>query len=374
MVSHHQLTYFLSSVCRLEVPFNLIFHVVSVSGGYPAIPAEVVVSGGADAVESLSNDLYQFLQGAKQEVASVTEYVERAHEWLSGKTAVCKDLKGSSQKKKKTRKCKTAQKNDDSIGEKKPSMKTAEDVIKRILWDSHFCQEDFTVGYIDRFLGLMEKSFTTFSWEDIASVDDFTALAIPKHRIQYFKYRGILVWDKTVRLDNVFGSTGSGLTISDVKEQLEAADASGTNTTVNERVQISRERSDSDSDDFSSTDSDDDCDMVVGFGDSTGQSHHLSSSSNPLMLAGGNVNSHIRPNHFVCVRITSPDIIANVKALQSAVATADPRLVKCFANPLTLHMTLCTLGLDTDYQVYIYFLLIDLTSNFSNNLSAVVLS
>lgn len=78
--------------------------------------------------------------------------------------------------------------------EKKASMKTADDVIKRIQWDAELPQDEFLVGYIDRFLGIQEKYFTSFSWEDIASVD-YSVLAVPKHRIEYFKYKDIKVWD-----------------------------------------------------------------------------------------------------------------------------------------------------------------------------------
>lgn len=100
---------------------------------------------------------------------------------------------------------------------KKPPMKTATDVINRIQWDEKLNPEHFTVGYLDRFLGIVENSFNYFDWEDVTSVDP-TILAIPKHRIQYFKFRDEIVWDKNKRLDRVFGSTGSGMTIVDVIE------------------------------------------------------------------------------------------------------------------------------------------------------------
>merc|ERR1711892_1361242 len=91
---------------------------------------------------------------------------------------------------------------------KKPPMKTADDVIKRLQWDPMLPQEYFVIGYLDRFLGVVEENFTTFSWENLASVD-YDLLAIPQHRVQYFKYKTEKVWDKAQRLDMVFGSTGS---------------------------------------------------------------------------------------------------------------------------------------------------------------------
>ena len=99
-------------------------------------------------------------------------------------------------------------------------MKTASDVIKRLQWDQDVEKEEFIVGYMDRIVGLQERRFTDFTWEDLASVDQF-ALAIPQHRIQYFKYKTVKVWDKNERLDDVFGSTGSGITITEAVAKYE---------------------------------------------------------------------------------------------------------------------------------------------------------
>ncbi|PVD24647.1 hypothetical protein C0Q70_15131 [Pomacea canaliculata] len=95
--------------------------------------------------------------------------------------------------------------NEKTADDKRAPLKTAEDVVNRVLWDDKLKKEDFFVGYLDRFKGTVEKNFSTFSWEDIATVD-YNALAIPKHRIQYFKYRNENIWDKASRLDRVFGS------------------------------------------------------------------------------------------------------------------------------------------------------------------------
>ena len=104
--------------------------------------------------------------------------------------------------------------------EKKCSMKTASDVVKRIQWDERIEKARVLVGYLDH--------FDDFDWGDIV-LADIGALAIPEHRICYFKYDGELVWDKQTRLDNVFGSTGSRLTIHDVIER--AASGQATSST-----------------------------------------------------------------------------------------------------------------------------------------------
>ena len=105
-------------------------------------------------------------------------------------------------RKQKSKKKRPKSQEEEAVCGKLPSMKTATDVLSRIFWDDELDVEDFAVGYLDRFLGIVEKPVTAFSWEDIASVD-YNTLAIPKHRICYYKYKGWTVWDKEKRLDEV---------------------------------------------------------------------------------------------------------------------------------------------------------------------------
>ena len=163
---------------------------------------------------------------------------------------------------------------------KKAPMKTATDVIHRILWDDALPTEDFIIGYLDRFIGVIEKPFTAFSWEDIASVD-LNVLAVPKHRIQYFKYLDIIVWDKNKRMDKVFGSTGDSLTIIDIIAMEKAKDTR--NQTINKPTKNSSEEH---------------------------KKKVLREEKN------NNSNKNIeknRPNHFLCIRITDDAIKKNVK-------------------------------------------------------------
>jgi len=186
------------------------------------VKARLVVSSCSGNVpDGLTSDLYEFLTSDAHSSKSPSETVTEAEKWLemhgvpaTGDVPACKSDKHKKRKQKK------AHEDTEVTISKKCPMKTADDVVKRILWDQQLKPDDFVVGYVDRFLGVLEEDFVTFSWEDLASVDDHVALAIPKHRIQYFKYRGIVVWDKALRLDNVFGSTGSGKTIMDIVEQL----------------------------------------------------------------------------------------------------------------------------------------------------------
>ena len=101
---------------------------------------------------------------------------------------------------------------------KKPRMRTAMDVISRIQWDPELLEDDFVIGYSDRFLGIIEKNFAEFCWEDPSTVGH-DILAIPKHRIQYFKYKTAIVWDRRIQMDKFFGSRGEGTTIHELVQK-----------------------------------------------------------------------------------------------------------------------------------------------------------
>ena len=89
-------------------------------------------------------------------------------------------------------------------------------IFNRFKWDDQLDVDAVVVGYLDRFLGTVESSFDLFDWDtDLSSVDAST-LAIPQHRVQYFKYNQEIVWDKSRRYDSVFGSSGTNRTLVDV--------------------------------------------------------------------------------------------------------------------------------------------------------------
>jgi len=232
----------------------------------------------------------------------------------------------------------------------KKKMRTAEDVIKRIRWQQELRLEDFSVGYLDRFLGVQEKEFGAFSWDDISTVDDYAVLAIPKHRIQYFKYRGNVIWDKASRLDNVFGSTGSGVTLLSLVANPDSSVVEGQ---LSETV-----RAPGIGEDSSSDDEDDDGVTVTLASSEKTQSQPVSSSAAKLQpypvtapLPRQHQQKKQRPNYFVCQRITNLAIIKGVEEIQSKIAKTSPAFSSCFVDPMTLHMTICTLALDTESQV-----------------------
>ncbi|XP_012883243.1 PREDICTED: leukocyte receptor cluster member 9 [Dipodomys ordii] len=114
------------------------------------------------------------------------------------------------------------------VGAKKPPLRTAAAVIQRIRWDPRLDPADFSVGYADRFLGVCEEPFSAFCWDEPLAALGPGVLAVPQHRVRYFRFRGRLVWDRASRTDLVFGSGsvgGRGPTILDVLDANEDAPA-----------------------------------------------------------------------------------------------------------------------------------------------------
>lgn len=79
---------------------------------------------------------------------------------------------------------------DIQAGQEKVKMSMGSSVLKDIIFSTRFDSEDFVVGYMDRFYGILEISAAAFNSSEI-----------PKHRIRYFKKNGQIVWDRRTRLD-----------------------------------------------------------------------------------------------------------------------------------------------------------------------------
>ncbi|TDL29620.1 hypothetical protein BD410DRAFT_32147 [Rickenella mellea] len=81
-------------------------------------------------------------------------------------------------------------------------LRTSEDVYNRLLWDPHLNQDDYVIGYDDRFQGV--KQMPLQNWK--RDVDD--EAFIPMHRIVHFmrKSDGKVLWDRQSKTDYVFGS------------------------------------------------------------------------------------------------------------------------------------------------------------------------
>lgn len=218
-------------------------------------------------------------------------------------------------------------------------MRTAMEVVKRIMWDESVPEDSIIIGYKDRFLGIVEKPFSAFSWDPLDSLDYYT-FGIPEHRIEYFKYKNILLWEKKTLLDNVFGSQGSGCTIHDTIRKCDEMEASAnhilcypTNSSVVE---------------------DDDDGITVISGSRTEVPETASPiGTDPEEVDADDVywQNKLRPNFFICHRMDSPELIQQVELLQSHIRNTEPVYESCCIPSAALHLTLRTLRLDNASHV-----------------------
>ena len=334
------------------------------SASYPSQSPEIIIRSESITKDNIS-DLEQFLKCKSETLLGqdmiqtlTTEAKEKFKDLglRPGKASVVDShtyigKKGGKNKKSKKRNPKS----EDEIveNEKLPPMKTSDDVVKRIIWDDNLDKDEFIVGYIDRFRGLVEKYFSAFSWEDLASVD-YDVLAVPKHRIQYFSYKGVKVWDKPRRIDNVFGSASGTKTIDVVMKEIQEAERQG-QAGAGERETTKEDDSYSDSD----SDFDDGIVVNIGSGCGVGLSKHGSAAAkgedemdvSETKEEDSYWQDKLRPNYFTCVRITNEKIIDEIGNIQDDLMQQEPLFAECCIPGASLHVTLSCLGLDTAEQL-----------------------
>ena len=79
----------------------------------------------------------------------------------------------------------------------KKFLRPSDQIIARIRWDKNFDSEKLIIGYLDRFVGKMECSLSTFDEGDI-----------PMHRIVQLKYIDEIIWDRENKIDKITFSVG----------------------------------------------------------------------------------------------------------------------------------------------------------------------
>ena len=322
-------TYFNSNIC--------LYVYAVISDAYPEEPPVIFIS--SKTMHPKRNDiLLSHLRGIATDQKPCSSKLKLIYDsalaWISDQNIDLniRDSSKSPRTSKQKHKSSAKHDGDTDFAEKKPSMKTAQDVINRIQWDDNISTELCVVGYIDRFLGIQEKTFSSFSWEDIASVD-YETLAIPRHRIQYFKYADVEVWNKNKRLDDVFGSTGSGVTITDVISKLNLTDSHNLKSTMNDN-------------DCSDDDSDDD-DIPVNIK----LSENDTEDDDGLTRREKYWGAKHRPNYFLCIRVTDPDVVSRARHAQEQMVAVDSLYRTSCIPSNKLHVTLCCLGLDDEAEV-----------------------
>ncbi|GAA6093143.1 leukocyte receptor cluster member 9 isoform X1 [Tachysurus ichikawai] len=304
-------------------------------------------------------------------------------------------------KKRKTRRKSSGKsykaKDDESNGpQKRQRMRTADDVISRILWDNSVDPADFIVGHLDRFLGVLERPFSDFSWDtQVCDCDYSEEMAIPRHRIQYFSYKGQRLWDRDSRTDHVFGSTGqsvmSPFDTGDQPQEIAASDTAedeeGFSVDKNEQGSVNHslmEAADQETlgDAKETLDCSPNIQMDKGCeeADLAQQAEGLSISPRkehitkqdewidswdkqegkdeeaehvqPIPQEPRPGRQRRKPTHFICFRVDSPAALRAFHLVQRKVMTHLPQSEPWWVKPESLHVTLSLLVLQGPADVF----------------------
>jgi 2'-5' RNA ligase/uncharacterized protein (UPF0248 family) len=259
-------------------------------------------------IEKAQSELVNYFRQIDETKNIFIEFYAKAVCFLEANFETRKSNTAESNTKKEKKETKIDQ---EASPEKKCSMKTAEDVINRIFWDKEINRDFITVGYLDRFLGIKEVLFNLFDWGDIVEAD-INALAIPRHRIHYFKYKNELLWDKKSRLDNVFGSTGSKITIHDIIKKLE-----NTNFNTSQALESSQEEKPNKIGRFKNEQS----------------------------------NGTKNPNYFISIPIKSAVLKESLFSLTCDLIDLNKNVEKHLIPDQSYHITLCTLRADSNEEL-----------------------
>ena len=85
------------------------------------------------------------------------------------------------------------------------SLKPANEVITRLLYDQSLDKADFSFVYYDREEGMIERPLNANN-ESVKGKERLLVKALPEHRIRQFLYKNRVIWDRSERLDLVFAS------------------------------------------------------------------------------------------------------------------------------------------------------------------------
>ena len=221
---------------------------------------------------------------------------------------------------------------------KKFKLRTCMDTIKRIIHDQSLPTKCFCFGYLDRFVGIIERPVASANWGDISVLDltKRSEMAVPKHRIQYIKCNGVIVWDKRDRTDLFW--KGSGI-LGLLAEQLDqglwcAATMAPLDMDFNASNNVSEKVAESSSNLHS---------MTIKTERSNGMHHRAAGHMSSI-----NMSSRNRPNFFVSLRVNSAEAQMLAHIVQTAICKSQTVLSEACLPLRALHITLLTLRLDPD--------------------------
>lgn len=161
--------------------------------------------------------------------------------------------------------------------------------------------------------------------------------SVLQHRIEYFSWRGIKVWDKPARVDRVFGSSGVAPGTPLLSDMVAAAP-----------VRVARH---GDAAAASATSGE------TGRQPSGGTPSGASSGPSSRRFGAGDSRAgkgqgEPRPTHFFCIRVSGTGSLGKrVTKVQRAAVAGDDRLADAVLPASRLHVTLATVRLPDDAAV-----------------------
>lgn len=86
---------------------------------------------------------------------------------------------------------------EEALEKRKLKLRPANQIYFQILWDPTLLNDQFIIGFEDRFDGIVELPLSQFS----KAKDLFADAFIPFHRVRYIKRGNDTVWDRSQRID-----------------------------------------------------------------------------------------------------------------------------------------------------------------------------
>lgn len=206
----------------------------------------------------------------------------------------------------------------DSDSIKSNSVKTIDLLLSRIESDSRLDKRLIRVGYLDRLLGLQEKSYQDFDFRlDPSESQDRSALTlvIPKNLIQYLKYGNESIWEKDKQSETLLANIDNQQTIDDIVHRQK--NSSTVSPCMNPQI-----------------------DQLLNSETNFNLKRFLTTS-----------DGLYKPNYFLSIPITNPSLIDNYLKTRDRLHSSFPNTPMLTYDPAHLHLILLTLRLNSNGQL-----------------------